>query len=391
MGALPKISAVGLTMATLAGFGVWSVATAEQAQLPGPKTPDLVMLAASASYPDDFRVKIARAIARSPLDQNRLNALYVFEAGGTARPEMSIARLRGALAETGWRSTAAQQNMIVWAVEQGNLRMLVDRADGLLRRQRLEPEARELLYLFESSNETRSYIVRALSRRPIWRNTYLVDPKGMATPARLDARALTMEAMLRHGIAVDRAELAPLLSLLVKGGKAERAHALWSRFARTNSNSGPLNDPNFKEAAALSALDGQPNFPFEWQFESGRGYGASVVRAAGSSEIHIRWDGRGLPVFLRQWLNVSPGRYTVRLAGLDAKPEVINGLSIAAECPGAVTRFERIVTSDTRGGLVLAGDRAIECRFPEFRISGQVDERQRAFEISLSSITLSRL
>lgn len=383
-----RLAAAGLiVILSLAGFGAWSMAVAKQNALLS-TAPELVTMKARARPR-----ALEETVVRAPLSQELFNLYYVDRYQEYGPESSRTAELAVLLARLGWRSTPAQQNLLVHAVQdRGDLKTLVDRADALLRRQKIEAGAREFLYLFENDPRSLRYLLIALRRKPEWRQLFLTEQRGLATPARVMARANTVAAMQRQGIALERAELAPVLNRLAQIGLVERAYALWigSR-PRGEREKSVIQDSKF-ELAASAALDDQPQYPFEWQLESGRGYRASVAGAAGSNELHLRWDGRGVPVLARQRLILEPGVHVVRIQGLDAKPEAMGALQVLAQCPRRTVTFSTVSSSvDTRGGLLMRSDEPIPCRFPEFLIAGNPGDNPRAIEISLSSIAMTRI
>jgi hypothetical protein len=386
-----KLGAGALAIVGIAGFVAWYAAAIAQRQTPIGGDAQLLITADKVKYPTDYRQKLTEVIARAPLSQNHLNGLYGYEFIRRDPEDRALERIRKALAGQGWQSTPAQQNLLMVAAVRADVKTLVERADALLRRQRLEPESRELLYYFERQPDARGYLLTALGRHPIWRDFFLQDPRGMQTPDRLMARSLTIGAMQRRGMKLDRDELAPLLSRLVEGGRADRAYALWTAAEPPIKNVGGfIRDGNFAQAAARAGQEDLPAYPFDWKMNGGRGYGASISGAAGSSELQIRWDGRGVPVFAQQTLRVEPGHYILKLEGLDAKPTTLNFVGVSATCGNKVVPFEPVMELNREAGVTLRTADAIPCRFPDLRITGQPTESQRGIEASFSSISMRR-
>jgi hypothetical protein len=376
------IAAVVLGVVGLAGLFLWNGALANVQAFPGEATP-LAINGASTKYPANFRTIANAAIGAAPLDQARLNALYVFEArpGGDAA---HARRLLTILERTGWRDTAAQRNLITAAAHRNDLAEVAARADGLLRRQRLEPAMLDILHALEADPASRPLLIPHLARNPLWRTRFFSDLSGRDA---LDARTAMINLMFDRRMKLESREIAPVVTRLIEAGQMDRAYALAQRNRGRSPAATGLSDTDFKDAALRAEIGDTGFVPFEWQFGQSQDFEASAERTGVGADVNISWNGSGVPVFMRQRFKIRPGRYGIRIAGLDAKPELLRNLAIAAECPGVLVNFDK-PDSARPGGLSLAGDQPIPCAYPELRVAAQLRENHTGFDLSLASITL---
>lgn len=339
-----------------------------------------------ANYPADFADAARKAIAAAPLDQGRLNALYVFasRAGGDA---MQAQRLLALLKATGWRDTAAQRNLLSAAVTSGDLAETASRADGLLRRQRMDSEMFATLHAVEADAKGRSILLRHLAPAPIWRTDFFGASGELDDREALEARVALITAMLARRMPLESREIGPVVNRLIALDQIDQAYALWLRRSGLPVGTTGLTDTDFRQAAERAERGDSGTLPFEWRFEQGQDFAAVAERSAGGADVRFSWNGTGAPIFMRQRFKVRPGQYVLKIAGLDAKPELLRNLVIMAECPGVMVTFDQPDNAKP-GGLSLAGDGPLPCAYPELRITAQLRRSGTGFDLSLSSITL---
>ena len=141
-------------------------------------------------------VELAAAIRGDPLNPRLVNAFYVSTASGRA-DENTVEAAAALLARMGWRYSAAQQNIFFRGVIRDDFAVVMDRADALLRRQRLISPMFQLLAGMESVAAARPWVVKKLSMSPPWRSSYLVATGQIANPALASARLSTLRDLKR--------------------------------------------------------------------------------------------------------------------------------------------------------------------------------------------------
>ena len=104
----------------------------EALELTGPGGP-------AVSVPDGLHGNLVKLLAAEPLDQSLLNLLYAIEVrnGATEQRQLALVQSLGAL---GWRSTSAQRNLIIDALNKDEFGPAILRIDALLRRDQLREQ-----------------------------------------------------------------------------------------------------------------------------------------------------------------------------------------------------------------------------------------------------------
>lgn len=371
------------------GFGMWwsngtTLAAARAA------SPTLV----SASRPIDaaparaLADTLRAAIVKAPLDQDLVNRFYTLASVNRLVDASEREAWLRLMARLGWRSTAAQQNLIGAAAAADDLSIILDRTDAMLRRARFVGELVVLLYAVEQVPETREDLVARLERGVSWRQTFFGDPRGVASAAGRQARLATVDRMFADGHALSRDEIAPLLSAMTAVGDDAGAYRVWSRFrrqfgGRKHISEGVTFDPDFASYAASHAGGATADLPFEWQPASGDAASADIVREG----VTLHWDGNGVPVLLRQKFRAAPGWYELTLAGTEATPDLLNRLDFVAACAGGDVRFTRI-RRDRAGGLIVGSETPIACAFPTLLVRGRASLAPQPVDAALSSLAL---
>lgn len=388
MGFWPRISAaVFLFLLILAGL-FWAQISSVQNRVPlADGTMELLGASATDRLPEPLLNAAMNRLADAPNDQRTFNLLYV----DTMRSDAAKAekdKVGNLLSRLGWRYSAAQQNLIASAIVQRDFETIVKSADSLLRREQTPNEILELLHLVEVEPETQPVLVKQLESNPIWKKAFLTRPESLKTQAQVEARGKTLKLMLEADHELDRSDLAPSLNVMANAREFEAAYDIYRTIQKTEKN-GVLNDPYFIQLAeSANALEYRP-YPFEWTKHSKRGMQVDSIESIGKVEVRIRWDGRGTPLVLSQFLNTSIGsKYRVELAGLDATVKLAKQLQFALLCPEGYTRFEDAQEDPESNKLILRSTDVAMCRFPRFDIRGRIQDVSRPQEISLSSINL---
>lgn len=327
------------------------------------------------------RDAVRKALWREPLDQKLGNLIYVDKVQSGV-PTLQSAAQAVLLARTGWRYTPAQQNLLMRAAFDGRFDQVVDRADSLLRRQKLTPLATTMLATMEAIPQVRGLVIAKLQGKPMWRLPYLAAINPQTPPAVIDARAATLRVLLRDRGAVDREEIAPLIGAMVATGKASQAHALWRTYDSGTGRANILADTNFRLAAALNAA-GRTPVAFEWSFFQGLGYAASPA----GDGVTLSWDGRGGPLFMTQTVALRAGaRYVLRIAGTGDVDAIRRALAPTIICGAVTVRFDPVAG----GSLVGYRSEAIpaDCAIGVLSIVGNLDSGRRNVDLLITRMEL---
>lgn len=330
---------------------------------------------------------LAVALWRSPLNQPLVDYLYV-DAVQSGRSPATIARAARLLAATGWRYTPAQQNLLMRAAIDGRFADTIDRAEGLLRRQKLTAVAIAMMSAMEAIPQTRPLIVRKLEANPGWRPAYLGSIKPETAPAVLTARVATTAALLRTPAGVTRYELGGLLTALVANGRAREAYALWRQQAGPDRSGNLASDGDFATATRrLGQSDVQ--YPFEWSLGQDIGYSTQLSPGAG---VAISWDGRGAPVFLSQRVPIRPGQgYALRIDGrVEEQGTIATTLAPMLTCGNASVMFD-LVAGDRSSARYAVAALPRACDMATLTIGGSVDSGTGNRTIVVQRVTLTPL
>lgn len=329
------------------------------------------------------RILLRSALWQNPLDQRLVNFVYVDLVRGR---EGGAGTLKAAavLGRLGWRFTPAQQNLMVRAALERRFPEVVDRADSLLRRQKLTDQAIAMLTAMEGIPSVHNLVVRKLSGRPMWRQDYLLRIGAQSSPQLLDARVKTLHVLLASPQGVSRTELAPALDALVATGRGLAAYALWELKAGKRTGANLVRDPRFQAAASST---GDPfASPFEWRMHQDLGYSADIS----SQGVTISWDGRSVPVFLNQLVPVAPGgSYVLKIEGHSDSGKLSELLSPSIGCGQVNVGF----TAGEEGNGVASfrsGPVPADCRLGNLSISGAIDSGARAATIDIGQMHLQR-
>ena len=321
---------VGLSLLTLAGMA--GLTLRERLIYP----PELeIARAGEVDIPAHLRKDLLSIIDTGPLDQVALNMLFSLEVRDGAEPSR-LADLLEPLGDLGWRSTAAQRNLVYEALLAGDLEEGIRRIDALLRRDRLREEIVPVLYQIEQREGVRAVMVERLERMPNWRHGYFMSVDHLVDSASCEARAQIFRAMAKRKNWPDRAEIKPSLDACVRAGEYGLAMDLARSVTGTEPWATLNNDPDFDAAAALSAQGRWHVLPGEWQLTNHRGLKVSAMQREGHSYLAIRWNGRGAPVYLRQFVylgQVTRPELQISVAG-DQNVDGFDGLRPEWMCPG---------------------------------------------------------
>lgn len=331
--------------------------------------------------PAQHRV-IADAMWRDPLDDQIFNLLYT-DTLRMKSPDDIIGHRAALLAKLGWRFTPAQQNLIIRNAAEQRFPAVIDRADALLRRQKLQPLAYSILQAMESAPQVHDYVVDKLRANPPWRLGYLTMISAQSGQPLLDERVATLETLLGTSHGVSRAEMVPSIGALVGAGRAREAYRLWSRWVG-HVPGDLIFDPSFRRASRLFGTT-DPS-PFEWHF----GQGAGITARTTSAGVEIDWDRRGVPAFLSQLVPVEPGYgYDLTVTGTAGGAPLASQLAPVVGCGGfpiAPVTAESVVG----GAHYVFAPLPQACDMGQVSIGGAVDSGIGNIDITVTKVRLTR-
>lgn len=327
---------------------------------------------------------LARAIWRDPLDPKLFNLLHT-EAIRLGQPAAQLRRQRELLSRLGWRYTMAQQNLLLQAAIDERYDEVIDRADALLRRQKLPTLSYELLWTLEAAPGTQAKVVRRLRGMPPWRRDYLSVVNPQTPQPRLVARVATMDALIAAPGGVSREEMAPSLVALAAAGYGRDAYRVWLHHIGRRDGRNLIYDPEFGQAAALAGT-ADLAIPFEWRLNQDLGYAAQVATGG----ITINWDGRGVPVFLSQAVPVIPSqRYALSIQGRSSVGSLSSLLAPALSCGVKTVPFVRAGNGPGEASYQ-SGPLPSECDMAILTVAGALDSGMGSVDMNVTRIVLQR-
>ncbi len=329
---------------------------------------------------------IRKAITGDPLNQKIIDSALVIEKAQNQTVDHSpwISTLR----KLGWRDTGALQTLINDAIQREDLSEIEIIADAMLRRKVLEEQAGLLMSLMETDPAAQKRILAKLEEPAPWRSSYLQRTGSVTVPAIIDARFQTLRTLQESGDPLIRQEFANFVNNLISIQRLKEAEKLW--LGHTSARPAAIHDGNFKIAMSLGA-DEPFITPFDWLFHSGNGYSADVSDdGLGGVNVYIRWDGRGVPVFMNQLTAAKPGHYRITTQTNSNVAHFSRSIDFKLRCGGDVTNFEN--RFDIRKKIIVSESKnPVECSFPRLDISGRIADRRIESEFSLSSINMIRI
>jgi hypothetical protein len=251
--------------------------------------------------------RLVRLLDSGPLDQDGLNLLFSARVHKGIDDQQRNA-IAFALGKLGWRSTHAQRNLVVEALNRGDNGEALLRIDALLRRDKLRETILPVLRLIEQDPEVTTLLVERLGRQPNWRQDYFAGVEHLADPAARVARTQLFDRMIRDHRKLDREELRPSLEAFVEQGEPDRAFALLRELGYGRSGKALNYDADFSKAAALSEHGSWKALPSEWAMSNRNGISVRALGESGGSYLAVRWDGAGSPWLMRQLVDLGGQR-----------------------------------------------------------------------------------
>lgn len=352
---------------------------------------------------------IRRQLSISPLEQKLWNLYVVGSVGLQARRALEQAQLTEAavqsewtkdvtrrtgladiLASLGWRDTASSQTLLVFSALNSDFEGAIDRIDSLLRRQKIEEQAFEALFNFEAYPEGRKAIAKRVADRVIWRERYFKTPVNLKNPARLANRVALVGQILGQGTTLRRSEIGPVINWLVASQDMGEAYRLWKALQSSKGRDDILYDSSFDVLANLDTIDDALTLPFEWKKMEGLGYEVEAIRFEKGSDVQIRWDGRGTPVFISQvFHNTRPTRLYAVIDVNDTESEDLDQITMDLRCDQTVVEFENFRKDIKRMGRyrTMTQD-VVPCKFPKLQVMGRDQRVQRAVDVNMAALFL---
>jgi len=378
-----------LLLAALLGFTLFAFAERRADGIAAKPGWNLIGVS-DAEIPLETAVKAKAVLARQPLNQPVLNLLFAVESRGDLAPDRRE-RFIETLGALGWRDTAAQQNLIVETLRDGDPSEAVRRADALLRRGKLVSNIVAILAQIEIYPEAADLLIERLAKQPPWRDRYFAFNGTLRNQSALDARVRLFDKMLAKRMTLTRSDLKVSLDAMVRAGMHDEVLQIAMAANPDGASQSALYDPDFAKFVALAPRERDKPLPFEWAVVSRPGTSAMIVPRSGKGQLQIRWNGVGAPVVASTMTMLQEGdavRLEVHADGIDALT-ALDSFSFGLACSGKdrVT-FDVAQAPKDNVAYYSATERAM-CDYPQFIVYGRPQAADRQAETAIDAIRLS--
>jgi|GEM_PF-3242210 len=330
--------------------------------------------------------QINALVLANPLDQGLVNLMYVDRLRTT---DTAPRRLITALADLGWRNTAAQQNLILQAVGEKDLDTIIRRTDGLMRRSVHVEPGLNMLQFVELYPKSQPILVERLGAQPTWRDRFFDQAIDLDNRALITARARTLLRIVTSKGELSRREAWLSLRTLGQAGLFEEALTI-SNYVISKENqqkNREIADPDFKQLGARLSR-AQPVLPFEWEIPKTRGVSVNTHQSAAGNEVTLRWNGRGAPVLMQKLTDIQPDTLAVlKIRGDTNAGSLDQNIRVILKCGdgSSVTFTPENKISPTIDKLWQANG-PTPCRFANLQILGRPRDIARSIIIDLNRI-----
>lgn len=332
------------------------------------------------------RQRLTKALIHEPINQSLYNLWYVAQTNQRGTSPRELAAQAKLLQRLGWRNTLALRNLLLEDIAHEDLVGIMDKADALLRRQKLTAIAIAIVEAYEQFPAGQKIVLDKLLAGVPWREPLLMNGGNNRLPAFQTGQLAVLRGMVRAGTPLRRSDIESFTRALVESGRVADAAQLWTLYAGPPPAQSRLRDADFAQARKLADISGNA-VPFEWTLASGIGYSTIPTGAQG---LTIDWNGQSAPLFASQRL--APATTLPRTLTLQSDDlKVSASLRFTLSCGDRELAFLPVGDGPTVDGKVQrfaleAGD--LTCGAPTFSILGQPDTGSQSVNLSLRRIVL---
>lgn len=327
------------------------------------------------------RQRLAKALVHDPINQSLYNLWYVAQTNQRGTSPRELAAQAKLLQRLGWRNTLTLRNLLLEDIAHEDLVGIMDKADALLRRQKLTAIAIAIVEAYEQFPAGQKIVLDKLLAGVPWREPLLMNGGNNRLPAFQTGQIAVLRGMVKAGTRLRRSDLESFTRGLVESDRVADAAQLWTLYAGPPPTGSRLRDGNFVQARKLADISGNA-VPFEWTLATGVGYSALPTIADGLS---IDWNGQSAPLFASQRL--APVMTLPRTLTLQSdNPRVSAFLRFTLSCAERELTFLPVGDGKAQRFTLEAGE--LNCAAPTFSILGQPDTGSQSVNVSLRRIVL---
>lgn len=317
---------------------------------------------------------LAHNAAMEPLNQRRLNQYIVGAVRDGRLKGLALDKAMAQLAKLGWRDTPSLQNQILFHGTRGEIGLTLDNVDALLRREKLGDDVVAAMSMAEIDPAFRKVLIDRLKAGASWTSRFLQFPALLKRPANIQARMITMKALVDAKVPLSRMDVAPSLLYMVQAEHRAEAYAIWEKWRGPAARAPRGFDHDFRLAAQLPSEEREVPVPFEWMLASGPGFSGYIDGSDVSASLSLRWDGRGTPYFAQRIFKAPASKWGLRVNGLDLTPASIRELRFMVACPSGQPIDMIVRIAESKQGLLLVPEKPVDCAYPGLVLRGQARE-----------------
>lgn len=308
----------------------------KSAHFGGSAAADRAFAALADKSPQTALVQAQRAVRTAPIDPVSTSALGS-SLLALARSEQAYAAfvVAGGL---GWRDIPTQLYWLSQATLDGDVEVVAQRLDALLRLNIDNTSVDSSLQLLERTPTGQAALAALLSKNPPWEARFLTETSQLQGDD-LDGRVSVIGLAAQNGAELDCDAIGAAVARLISGGRLIAAQELWRRTCDLHGNA-DVTDGAFEVDDARRSAS-----PLDWKFLAQAGLDVEIEGAPRPLHDHalrIQSNLTVRTVAAKQLAALAPGRY--RLSWLtalaDGKPD--NTIDVALRCNGR----EPIETAD---------------------------------------------
>lgn len=329
----------------VAGLAARSADPRLLAVMGGPAHPDTGSMLAERLLVAGDRGSAAR-LARSvvvadPTNDRALRVLgLATEQQGRRDAGAAIMRQAAAL---GWRDTPTQ----LWLVNDAALRddytTLIDRSDGLARRNRSGALTQSIFLAAVTEPHLRQALVASLGRQPMWRGAFFANVRQRLPESSLAAMETLFADMRAAGQTIGPVEWLSYVDRLIQLGRYAHARAIWAQAFGIRPDRLAATPLDGKFARAASRPLDAPLSPFDWNVNPDLAGAVTFSGGASQSAMVVPGDVAAGTTIATQVVILATGehRLTTRLgqaANIRAAAWTITCLPSGQELPRRLAR-----------------------------------------------------
>ncbi|HVI98824.1 MAG TPA: hypothetical protein VM657_07135 [Sphingomonas sp.] len=275
----------------------------EKSYFGGAAAAQTAFLELAANDPENALVSARRAVRTAPIDPSSTSALgSSLLTLGRADDAYAAFSVAGSL---GWRNVPTQFYWLAQAEAVGDVDVLAQRLDALLRLDIDNELVQSSLHVLARSTLGQQALAMLLTKNPPW-GAKFVTGTGALEGADLAGRMAAIDLAVANGAPIDCNDVGIAANSLIRKHNADAARDLWRRACDRSNNSLIFNGAFDANPGTASAS------PFTWQLQSQAGLDVAVrpgPKPLSGNALEIRSSMTVRTIAARQIMALRPGTY----------------------------------------------------------------------------------